>query len=53
MVHTLMCFCMLEKIDGHFIRGYGAGESKPEIPIDLIPEATQEARRSQKVMSIR
>jgi O-acetyl-ADP-ribose deacetylase (regulator of RNase III) len=35
---------VLEKIDGHFIMGYGAGENKPEVPIALIPEAAQEAK---------
>ena len=36
---------VLEKIDGHFITGYGAGENKPDIAISLIPQAAQEARQ--------
>jgi O-acetyl-ADP-ribose deacetylase (regulator of RNase III) len=36
---------VLEKMDGHFIKGYGAGENKPEIPIDLVPEAARDARQ--------
>jgi O-acetyl-ADP-ribose deacetylase (regulator of RNase III) len=35
---------VLEKMDGHFITGYGAGENKPEVAIGLIPEAGREAR---------
>lgn len=34
---------VLEKMDGHFITGYGAGENKPDTPIHLKPEAAAEA----------
>lgn len=34
---------VLEKMDGHFITGYGAGENKPDTPIHLKPEAADEA----------
>jgi O-acetyl-ADP-ribose deacetylase (regulator of RNase III) len=34
---------VLEKMDGHFITGYGAGENKPETPIQLLEEARREA----------
>lgn len=34
---------VLEKMDGHFITGYGAGENKPDTPIHLFPEAAAEA----------
>ena len=34
---------VLEKIDGHFITGYGDGKNKPEVPINLLPEAAKEA----------
>jgi len=34
---------VLEKIDGHFISGYGEGKNKPEIPIKLLLEAAREA----------
>lgn len=34
---------VLEKMDGHFIAGYGAGENKPDTPIHLLPEAAAEA----------
>jgi O-acetyl-ADP-ribose deacetylase (regulator of RNase III) len=36
---------VLEKMDGHFINGYGAGENKPDIAIDLVPEAALEAKK--------
>jgi hypothetical protein len=36
---------VLEKMDGHFIIGYGAGENKPDTPIHLIPEAAAEAEQ--------
>ncbi len=34
---------VLEKIDGHFITGYGDGKNKPDVPINLLPEAAKEA----------
>lgn len=34
---------VLERIDGHFISGYGDGKNKPDVPIDLLPEAAKEA----------
>ena len=34
---------VLEKIEGHFITGYVAGENKPESPITLLPNVVQEA----------
>ncbi len=34
---------VLEKMDGHFITGFGAGENKPDTPIQLEPEAAAEA----------
>ena len=36
---------VLEHIDGHFIEGYGdgVGTTKPETPIELLPEAAEEA----------
>lgn len=34
---------VLEKMDGHFITGYGAGENKPDTPIHLQPEAAEAA----------
>ncbi len=36
---------VLEKMDGHFISGYGAGENKPDVPIQIKPEAAAEAER--------
>lgn len=36
---------VLEKMDGHFITGYGAGENKPDTPIHLKPEAAAEAEQ--------
>lgn len=36
---------VLEKMDGHFITGYGAGENKPDTPIHLRPEAAVEAEQ--------
>lgn len=36
---------VLEKMDGHFITGYGAGENKPDTPIHLKMEAAAEARQ--------
>jgi O-acetyl-ADP-ribose deacetylase (regulator of RNase III) len=36
---------VLEKMDGHFITGYGAGENKPDMPIHLQPEAADEAEQ--------
>lgn len=34
---------VLEKIDGHFITGYGDGKNKPNVPINLLPDAAKEA----------
>lgn len=34
---------VLEKMDGHFITGYGAGENKPDKPIHLQSDAAAEA----------
>lgn len=34
---------VLEKMDGHFITGYGAGDNKPDTPISVIPQAAAEA----------
>lgn len=34
---------VLEKMDGHFTSGYGAGDNKPETPIQLLPGAAAEA----------
>ncbi len=34
---------VLEKIDGHFISGYGDGKNKPDVPINLLPDAAKEA----------
>lgn len=34
---------VLNRMEGHFITGFGDGESKPETPIDLKPDAVQEA----------
>ena len=36
---------VLEKMDGHFITGYGAGENKPDTPIHIKPEAAAEAEK--------
>lgn len=36
---------VLEKMDGHFITGYGAGDNKPDTPIYLKPEAVAEAEQ--------
>jgi len=34
---------VLEKIDGHFVSGYGDGKNKPDVPINLFPDAAKEA----------
>lgn len=34
---------VLEKMDGHFISGYGDGKNKPDVPINLLPDAAKEA----------
>lgn len=39
---------VLEKMDGHFITGYGAGENKPDTPIHIKPEAAAEAEQHLK-----
>ena len=36
---------VLEKIDGHFISGYGDGKNKPDVPINLLPDAAKEAEQ--------
>lgn len=36
---------VLERMDGHFIAGYGAGENKPDTPIHLKPGAAAEAEQ--------
>ena len=36
---------VLEKIDGHFITGYGDGKNGPEVPIKLLPWAAREAEK--------
>src|SRR2546426_9707828 len=34
---------VLEKLEGHFITGYGAGENKPDTPVYLLPGTAEEA----------
>jgi hypothetical protein len=34
---------VLEKMEGHFISGYGDGQNKPDTPIRLLPGAAEEA----------
>lgn len=34
---------VLEGLEGHFITGYGAGENKPDMPMQLLPGAVEEA----------
>jgi O-acetyl-ADP-ribose deacetylase (regulator of RNase III) len=34
---------VLEKIDGHFVNGYGDGKNKPDVSINLFPDAAKEA----------
>lgn len=34
---------VLEKMDGHFISGYGDGHNKPETPVTLLADADREA----------
>jgi O-acetyl-ADP-ribose deacetylase (regulator of RNase III) len=34
---------VLDKMDGHFIRGWGDGANKPETPLEVVPEAVDEA----------
>jgi hypothetical protein len=36
---------VMERMDGHFILGYGDGQNKPETPITLKHDATEEAER--------
>lgn len=36
---------VLERMDGHFIAGYGDGKNAPDTPIELLTEAAREARR--------
>jgi O-acetyl-ADP-ribose deacetylase (regulator of RNase III) len=35
---------VLNKMEGHFISGYADGQNKPDISIELFPEAAQKAR---------
>lgn len=34
---------VLDKMDGHFIRGWGDGANKPETSLEIVPEAEAEA----------
>ena len=34
---------VLEAMDGHLITGYGAGQNKPETPINLLPGAAEDS----------
>lgn len=34
---------VLDKMDGHFIRGWGDSANRPETPLELVPEAVSEA----------
>lgn len=34
---------MMERMEGHFLEGYGDGNNKPEVPIRLLPGAGEEA----------
>lgn len=34
---------VLERMDGHFTTGYGAGENRPDTAIQVVPEAVAEA----------
>jgi O-acetyl-ADP-ribose deacetylase (regulator of RNase III) len=36
---------LLDKMEGHFISGYGDGQNSPETPISLIDDAVAEAER--------
>ncbi|MEP0841303.1 MAG: macro domain-containing protein [Phycisphaerae bacterium] len=36
---------VLERMEGHFISGYGDGQNKPETPITLKPQAIKEAEQ--------
>ena len=36
---------VLEKMDGHFVTGYGDGHNKPDTPIQLVPDAAAQAER--------
>lgn len=35
---------VLNKMDGHFIRGYGDGQNKPETSIELFSDASEQAK---------
>lgn len=37
---------VLNHIEGHFTRGYGAGQNAPETPIELLPRAVERAMAS-------
>lgn len=34
---------VLSRMDGHFIRGWGDGANTPETPLELVPDAVEEA----------
>ena len=36
---------VLNKMEGHFISGYADGQNKPDVPIELFPEAVSEAHQ--------
>jgi len=36
---------VLEKMDGHFITGYGDGHNKPDTPIQMVPDAAEQAEQ--------
>jgi uncharacterized protein YwgA len=35
---------VLNKMEGHFISGFADGQNKPDVPIELFPEAASEAQ---------
>jgi len=36
---------VLNRIEGHFVRGFGDGQNKPETPLELLPGAADEAEK--------
>jgi uncharacterized protein YwgA len=34
---------VLNRLEGHYIRGYGDGRNKPETPLELLPGVADEA----------
>jgi hypothetical protein len=34
---------VLHRIEGHFVRGFGDGQNKPETPLELVGDAAQQA----------